>query len=131
MTRILFPLGAVALLAACGPSDKMTFTSQQEETCYRQVSASLPADRELRRDSSGRFVEVLIINDQVRDIDRSPAFSNCMVSASGASMISDMGTLTLTTEQQRIWSTLSESEKRAALEFAAEGGSFDQWLAQR
>ncbi len=131
MTGYLLPLGAVALLAACAPTETMTFTSKQEEACYRQVSADLPADRQLMRDSAGRFVEVLIINDQVRDIDPSPEFNACMVQAAGASTISGMGTLTLNADQQRIWPTLSEAEKRDALEFAAEGGSFDQWLAQR
>lgn len=131
MIRIALPLGAVTLLAACGPTETMTFKSQQEEACYREVSAGLPADRELRRDASGRFVEVLIINNQVRDIDPSPAFNNCMVRVAGVSTISDMGTLTLTADQQRVWSTLSDAQKRDALEFVAEGGTFDQWLAQR
>jgi len=131
MIRYAFPLGAVALLAACGSTETMSFKSQQEEACYREVSAGLPADRQLRRDASGRFVEVLIINDQVRDIDPSPAFNNCMVRVAGVSTISEMGTLTLTANQQRVWSTLSEAQKRDALEFVAEGGSFDQWLAQR
>lgn len=131
MNGVLLPLGGLALLAACTTTETMTFTSKQEEACYREVSAGLPADRELRRNASGRFVEVLIINDQVRDVDPSPAFNNCMVQVAGLSTISEMGTLTLTAEQQKIWSTLTEAEKRDALEFAAEGGSFDQWLARR
>jgi hypothetical protein len=131
MTRYLLPLGAVAMLAACAPTEMMTFNSKQEEACYREVSAGLPADRQLRRDAAGRFVEVLIINDQVRDIDPSPEFNNCMVREAGVSTLSDMGTLNLTAEQQRVWSTLSDTQKREALEFVAEGGTFDQWLAQR
>ena len=132
MIRIVLPLGAVAILAACAPTETMSFSSKQEEACYREVSAGLPKDRELRRDASGRFVEVVIINDQVRDIDPSPAFNNCMVRTAGTGgMISEMGTLTLTAEQQAVWSTLSDAQKRDALEFVAEGGTFDQWLARQ
>ena len=122
--------GAGVLAAGCGPrGDGIAFRSQQEETCYNRAKANLAEGKELRRDSAGRFVEVTIINSQVRDIDPSEAFNNCMVSETDPGSITDLGTVTFTGEDLTIWNSLSDDAKKRALEFIRNGGTLREFVA--
>ncbi len=128
MFRAMILLPAAALMA-CGSAPTQSFKSQQEETCFNRASADLPADKELRRDSAGRFVEVTIINNQVRDIDPSEVFNNCMVSEIDPGSISDLGTITFTGEDLTVWNNLSDDAKKRALEFIRNGGTLREFVA--
>lgn len=126
------PLSMLCLgaLAACEtPQEQIAFKSKQEQVCYERVSATLPADRKLQRDSAGRFVEVTIINSQVRDIDASADFNQCMASVQPADALSDMGSITFTREEQVIWDSLTDDAKRDALIYIRGGGTLRDFVA--
>lgn len=120
----------VLLLAACGGTgESIEFRSQQEQACYTRVSSQLPGDKQLRRSGSGQFVEVTVINDQVRNAMPSEAFNACMVSEADPNSLSDIGTVTFSGDEQVIWDSLSDDAKRRALEFIKNGGSLTEFAA--
>ncbi|MEM8787114.1 MAG: hypothetical protein AAGE76_02530 [Pseudomonadota bacterium] len=132
MRPLILSSGIGAVLAACSPAPEgPTFTSKQEETCFQQAQASLPEDRQLRRDREGAFVEVLLVEDRVRDIDRSQTFEECMAAASrvGTGSLADLGTVNFTEDELLIWNTLNDAARKAALEFIQAGGTLAEFVA--
>ncbi|MSU89572.1 hypothetical protein GE300_08075 [Rhodobacteraceae bacterium 2CG4] len=125
---LLLSLGVVA---ACETpqQQQIAFQSQQERVCHERVSATLPADRRLERDSAGRFVEITVINAQLRDIDVSERFNQCMASVAPADALSDMGTVTFTREEQAIWDSLTDAARRDALIYIRGGGTLREFVA--
>ena len=126
-------LGSVLLvflaLGSCAPTETVRFESQQERDCYNRAAATLPENKELRRDRGGRFVEVTIINSQVRDIDPSEVFNNCIVLENDPGSITDLGTVKFTGEELEIWNSLTDDAKRNALEFIRNGGTLREFVA--
>ncbi|MEM8871182.1 MAG: hypothetical protein AAGB10_05435 [Pseudomonadota bacterium] len=129
-TLRLLLVSPLIALAACGNSGPaIEFRSQQEQVCYQRVSAQLPGDKQLRRSGSGQFVEVTVINDQVRNAVPSEAFNSCMVAEADPDSLSDIGTVTFTGDELIIWNSLSDEAKRRALEFIKNGGTLTEFAA--
>ncbi|MEO1293526.1 MAG: hypothetical protein AAFV62_11960 [Pseudomonadota bacterium] len=120
----LLPLPA--LLAACGgpPEEAIAFNNAAEQACYEQVSASLDPNWELRRGSTDEpFVEVLIIDRRIRDIDRSVAFEECIANPAVSDRVSERGPIRLSPADQAIWDGLTDAQKREALIVLQNGGT--------
>lgn len=123
-------LPAAGLLAACTAEEPtIDFQTRAEEVCYQQVAPTLPSTKRLVRDSGGNVVEATIINSQLRDVSLNPRFNRCLVEESGPPGLTDMGTVRLTQEELAIWDTLSDPEKRRALEFMRDGGMLTEFVA--
>ena len=131
--KSLVPVLGVALgVAACSePETGPQFRSDLERACYEQASAVLGPGRELRRGQNGAFVEVLLVNGFARDVDPSETFNACMISRNDPVQpsLSDLGTITFSGDEQRIWDSLSDERKRAALEFIQKGGTLTEFAS--
>lgn len=128
---LIAPLAGLAVLAGCAePTETVTFKSQQERVCYERVSATLPPNHVLRRAGADNWVKATIVNGLLRDVQPAPEFADCMVAEAGNPSFSDMGTITLTPDEQVIWNSLSDQARRDALEFIANGGTLAEFAAQ-
>ena len=132
MKTIVVPiLAATGLLGACAaPQEAQRFNSEQERACYERVSATLTSGRELRRGPDGTFVEVTMINDFMRDVERSAAFDACMTANRPAGSTGDMAPVTFTAEELTIWRSLTDTARAQALEFIRNGGTLREFVAQ-
>lgn len=126
---VTIALPALAL-AACAPVEEIAFTSKQEEACYNQASAQLGPNRRLERDRIGVFVEVFATDGFTRSISPSAEFDACMVQNQAAGSGGDLGTITFTPEEQKIWDSLTDAARKDALEFIRNGGTLKEFVAQ-
>ncbi|NNU78918.1 hypothetical protein HMH01_00570 [Halovulum dunhuangense] len=127
----LSSLATAALLAACAaPEATQSFSSRQEQVCYERTSAALAPGRELRRGPDGTFVEVTVVNDFMRDVERSEAFDACMTATRPAGSTGDMAPVTFTGEELTIWRSLTDTARAQALEFIRNGGTLREFVAQ-
>ena len=115
---------ALALSACAAPEEESRFESAAEEACYNRASAELQPGQRLERNRAGGFVVVTGSGGFVRDTQISQTFNTCMDGSLGdADGIVAGGSITLTAEEQAIWNTLSDAQKREALIFKQRGGN--------
>lgn len=123
---VSLPMIAVTLAACSLPADTVAFKSEQEEVCYNEAQASITnPEISLMRSNDGTFVQVHREGGFVDDIDPSPVFNQCMAAAGVAVPIDPVRgsvSVTFTKEEQAIWETLGDAQKRQALAFKQQGG---------
>ncbi len=124
-------LVSAAALAACAPTETITFQSEKERQCYEQTVAGFTSpNKSLERNRDGVFVEVIRVDGFVRDVDASAAFTTCMQSTgfAPASAVTNAAPVTFTPEEASLWNTLTDAQKREALAFIQQGGTLRGYL---